>query len=77
MTTLLRARMAIELAMGTALLLSPLWMPKSARRTAVVPMLLGAAGLFTAALTQVGWPDDDSRAFTPSREMSEAVVHLE
>jgi hypothetical protein len=71
------ARTAMELVMGTALLLSPLWVPKSARRSAIIPMLLGAAGLFTAAMTQVGWPDGDGHAFTPSHELSEAVVHLE
>jgi hypothetical protein len=73
----MHARTAMELVMGTALLFSPLWIPKSARRSAVIPMLLGAAGLFTAAITHANWPDDGSRRFTPSREMSEAVVHGE
>jgi hypothetical protein len=77
MNHLMRARVAIELVMGTALLLSPLWVPKSNRRSAVIPMVLGAAGLFTAAMAQVGWPCDENGGFTPSREMSEAVVHLE
>jgi hypothetical protein len=73
----MRARVAMELVMGTALLFSPLWVPKSARRTTVLPMLLGAAGLFTTALRHLAWPDDERGTFMPSREMSEAVVHLE
>lgn len=77
MNRVMRARVAMELAMGTALLLSPLWVPKSARRTAAIPMLLGAAGLFTTAMRHAGWPDDGRGVFVPSRELSEAVVHLE
>lgn len=72
----MRARVAMELVMGTALLFSPLWVPRSARRSTLIPMLLGAAGLFTTAIRHAGWPGDD-HAFTPSREMSEAVVHLD
>ena len=65
-----KAHLAMDFVMGGALLLSPFYLPRSQRRYAMFPVLLGAAGLLTAVMTQAGSPG----AFTPSRELSEAVA---
>jgi hypothetical protein len=58
--------------MCSALLLAPFYLPRSERRYAVIPMMLGAAGLLTAMMTQTESPGEFR--FTPSRELSEAVA---
>ena len=68
----MKAHLAMDVVMCTALLRSPLYLPRSERRYSVIPMLLGAAGLLTALMTQTESPDE--YAFTPSRELSEAVA---
>src|SRR5687767_15296635 len=72
-TWAMKAHLAMDFVMGTALLMSPLYLPRSERRYALIPMLLGAAGLLTAMMTQTESPEE-SLGFTPSRELSEAVA---
>ena len=68
-----KTHIAMDLAMYSALLLSPLYLPKSERRFAAFPMLLGAAGLLSALLTQTA-SGPEHLGFIPTREMSEAVA---
>ena len=68
----MRAHLAMDVVMCSALLLSPLYLPKSERRYSVIPILLGAAGLLTAMMTETESPDE--YRFVPSRELSEAVA---
>lgn len=68
----MKAHLAMDFVMCSALLLAPLYLPRAERRYAVIPMLLGAAGLITAMMTETESPDEYS--FTPSRELSEAVA---
>jgi hypothetical protein len=72
-TWAMKAHLAMGFAMGTALLMSPLYLPRSERRYALIPMLLGAAGLLTAMMTQTESPEE-ILGFRPSRELSEAVA---
>ena len=65
-----KAHLAMDVVMCGALLLSPFYLPRSQRRYTVISVLLGAAGLLTAVMTQAESPGD----FTPSRELSEAVA---
>lgn len=70
----MKAHLAIDILMGSALLLAPLFVPRSERRYAVIPMALGAATLITALMTRTQSPRERDEAFTPSRELSEAVA---
>lgn len=65
-----KAHLAVDFVMCSALLLSPFYLPRSQRRYTAIPVLLGAAGLLTAVMTQTESRGD----FTPSRELSEAVA---
>ncbi len=67
-----RTRFVMDVVMGSALLLAPFFLPKPKRRYAAIPMLLGAAGLLTAVMTEIDAPD--GLGFTPSRDLSEAVA---
>lgn len=70
----MKAHLAMDVLMCGALLLSPLFLPRSERRYAAFPVLLGAAGLLTAVMTKTESPMENGLGFRPSREMSEAVA---
>ena len=70
----MKAHLAMDFVMCSALLLSPFFLPSSERRYAAIPMLLGGAGLLTALMTETESPTEQSLSFTPSRELSEAVA---
>lgn len=70
----MKAHLAVDMMMCTALLLSPLFLPSSERRYAFVPMAFGAVGLIAGLMTQTESPLEDSEGFTPSRQLSEAVA---
>lgn len=68
------------LLMCAALMMSPCFFPRGARRPyTALPALLGVAGLLTSLVTELAAPR--FARFTPSRELSEAVAdpgnHLE
>jgi hypothetical protein len=48
----MKGHLALDFALSSALLVSPLFLPESERRYAILPTLLGAAGLVTALLTR-------------------------
>jgi hypothetical protein len=48
----MRAHLALDTILCSALIASPLFLPSSERRYAIVPMLFGAAGLMVAMLTE-------------------------
>jgi hypothetical protein len=70
----MRMHLAMDVLLGTALLLAPLFLPRSERRYAAVPVALGAVGLLTSMLTQRDAPAELTGEFTPSHELSEAVA---
>ena len=70
----MKAHLALDALMGSALLLTPLLVPASERRYAVIPMALGAISLISALMTETQSPTEYDQAFTPSRELSEAVA---
>ena len=70
----MKAHLAFDFIMFGALVLSPLFLPASERRYAAFPMALGALGLLTTLLTETESPAERRQAFTPSRELSEAVA---
>ena len=67
-----KAHLAMDVVMCGALLLSPFFLPRSRRRYAAIPMLLGGAGLLTSMMTQMESTADSG--FRPTRELSEAVA---
>lgn len=73
----MKGHRAVEALMCAALMLSPLFLPRSERRFAAVPVALGVAGLLTSALTETESAGERRTAFTPSRELSEAVADPE
>ena len=62
------------MVMSAVLMMSPCFLPRSERRWAVVPVLLGAVGLMASLLTETSSPGEYEQSFTPSRELSEAVA---
>jgi hypothetical protein len=54
----MKAHLALDVAMCAVLLASPLFLPRSERHRAVVPVALGAAGFVTALLTETGSPGE-------------------
>ncbi|MBI4264180.1 MAG: hypothetical protein HY657_07380 [Acidobacteria bacterium] len=70
----MKAHLAVDVAVCAALVLSPFFLPASERRYAAIPLLLGAAGLLAALMTQTESPAEQIESFTPSRELSEAVA---
>jgi hypothetical protein len=52
----MRGHLAMDFALCSALLMSPLFLPASERRYAVAPALLGAAGLLVGVLTRTRSP---------------------
>ncbi len=70
----MRGHLALDFIMCTALLMSPLYLPRLERRRAAMPVILGVIGLVTGLLTETESPLERSTEFTPSRELSEAVA---
>jgi hypothetical protein len=68
------AHLAFDALIGGALLLAPLFVPASERRYALIPMAFGAVSLFSALMTETRSSTEPAAAFTPSRELSEAVA---
>jgi hypothetical protein len=52
----MKGHLALDFVMCSLLLLSPLFLPRSERRYAAIPMAFGAAGLITGLLTQTHSP---------------------
>jgi hypothetical protein len=73
----MKGHLAFDFLVCTALVLSPLFLPASERRHALVPMALGAVGLITSLMTQTESPIEGRHGFTPSRDLSEAVADPE
>ena len=66
---------ALYLALCTGLVLTPLFLPRSERRCATLPVLLGTAGFLACLFTEMGDRGAGRFAgFIPSRELSEAVA---
>ena len=72
----MKGHLALDFMMCTALVLSPLFLPASERRYALIPMALGVVGLVTGLMTQTESPTE-FEGFRPSRELSEAVADPE
>jgi hypothetical protein len=70
----MKAHLAFDVVIGTALLLAPFFVPASERRYAAIPMALGAVTLLAGLMTETRSPIERAEAFTPSRELSEAVA---
>jgi hypothetical protein len=70
----MKGHLAVDAVMCTALILSPLYLPRAERRYAAIPFLLGAVGLIASALTETTSSTESSEGFLPSRELSEAVA---
>lgn len=73
----MKGHLALDLVMCTTLLLSPLFLPASERRYALIPVALGAVGLITGLMTQTESPTEYDGGFRPSHELSEAVADPE
>lgn len=69
----MKGHLALDVVMCTILVLSPWFLPASERRYAFIPVALGAVGLLTGLMTQTESPTEYG-GFTPSRDLSEAVV---
>lgn len=70
----MKAHLAFDALIGGALLLAPLFVPASERRYALIPMAFGVASLLSALMTETSSSNERALAFTPSRELSEAVA---
>ena len=70
----MKGHLAFDFILGSALILSPLFLPESERRFAAVPVALGLVTLVTSLLTQTRSTGGRFGEFTPSRELSEAVA---
>ena len=69
----MKGHLALDFMMCSVLVLSPLFLPASERRYALIPMALGVVGLVTGLMTQTESPTEYG-GFRPSRELSEAVA---
>jgi hypothetical protein len=69
----MRAHLAVDFVIGTALVLSPLFLPKSGRRSVVLSVALGLTACAASLLTDAR-DRKRSAGFAPSYELSEAVV---
>jgi hypothetical protein len=69
----MRAHLALDFAVCSALLVSPLFLPESERRHAIVPTVLGLAGIATGLLTRPRSPlelgDEFAGLYGGGREM--------
>lgn len=70
----MKGHLAVDFVLGAALMISPLFLPRSERRYAAIPVLLGAVGLLASLMTETMSPSERADVFTPSRELSEAVA---
>lgn len=70
----MKAHLTMDVVMCGALLMAPFLVPASERRYAAIPMALGALGMIAALMTETESPLEGDEAFTPSRELSEAVA---
>lgn len=69
----MRVHLAFDFLMGAALVLSPLFLPGSDRRSTAVPVTLGIVACLASVLTETKeWKRRGT--FAPSYELSEAVV---
>jgi hypothetical protein len=59
----MKGHLALDAVMCSALLASPLFLPASERRYAIVPMVLGAIGLVTGLLTETQSPIEAREEF--------------
>jgi len=59
----MKGHLAMDAALCTALIASPLFLPESERRYAFIPVLLGVMGLVTGALTQSRSPLEVNEEF--------------
>jgi hypothetical protein len=59
----MRAHLALDALLCSALVASPFFLPSSERRHAAVPVLLGAAGLVVALLSETHSPIEDDEEF--------------
>jgi hypothetical protein len=69
----MRVHLAVDFAIGAALVLSPLFLPKSGRRSVVLSVALGLTACAASLLTEARGRQRN-RGFAPSYELSEAVV---
>lgn len=70
----MKGHLAIDFVMCSALVMSPFFLPRSERRYAAVPVLLGIVGFLASIFTETTSPNERVEGFTPSRELSEAVA---
>ena len=70
----MKGHLAIDFVMSTTLMMSPFFLPRSERRYAAVPVLLGVVGFLSSIFTETESPHERVEGFTPSRELSEAVA---
>jgi hypothetical protein len=82
----MKGHLAMDVALCSALLAAPLYLPTAERRYAAVPLLLGGIGLITSLLTESRSPtelDEEFGGFISSRDLSEIAdqdperLHLE
>lgn len=57
----MKGHLALDLAMGAALVAAPFVLPRAERKYAAIPIAFGAFGLLTALLTQTRSPTERSR----------------
>jgi hypothetical protein len=69
----MRVHLAVDFVIGAALILSPLFLPKSGRRSILVSVALGLTACAASLLTDAKGRKRNL-GFAPSYELSEAVV---
>jgi uncharacterized membrane protein YdfJ with MMPL/SSD domain len=69
----MRVHLAVDFVIGAALVLSPLFLPKSGRRSVALSVALGLTACAASLLTDARGRKREV-AFAPSYELSEAVV---
>jgi hypothetical protein len=69
----MRVHLAVDFVIGASLVLSPLFLPKSARRSVALSVALGLAACAASLLTDARGRKREV-AFAPSYELSEAVA---
>lgn len=69
----MRVHLAVDFVIGAALVLSPLFLPKSGRRSVALSVALGLTACAASLLTDARGRKRQV-AFAPSYELSEAVV---
>jgi hypothetical protein len=70
----MKGHLALDFVLCGALIASPLFLPASERRWAIVPVLLGAAGLLVGALSQTQSPAEaDAAGFSTGRALKASM----